>query len=200
MNRETWDQRYSGPEWAYGVEPNDFLRSVVDRLPRGRALCLAEGQGRNAVFLASQGLDVTAMDQSRVGMEKAATLASERGLSIRTAVADLADYAIEPAAWDLVVLIWAHLPPALRERVHRTVVEGLRPGGAVVIEAYTPDQLKYGTGGPKDPSFTMTCDILRREFAGLEVDICRELVREVHEGNHHTGTGAVVQFLAHRAG
>ena len=191
-----WNERYSRPGYAYGTAPNDFLASVADRLPAGRALCLAEGEGRNAVFLAKRGLQVTAVDQSEVGLSKARALAAEQGVSIDTVVADLADYRIEPESWDVVVSSWCHLPPPLRRQVHRAVVEGLRTGGALVLEAYHPRQLEFGTGGPPTAEMMMTLEALREELIGLELVHAVEIDREVHEGAFHGGMSAVVQVLA----
>lgn len=190
-----WDERYASDEYLYGTEPNDFLVSVAERLPRGRALCVAEGEGRNAVFLAGRGFDVTAVDASAVGMRKAERLAQERGVRIETVVADAGAFMIEPEAWDVVVLIFAHFEPELRREVHRSVVQGLRTGGAVVLEAYTPEQLRYGTGGPPTEDLMMRLGALRTELRGLRFEIDREMVREVREGRQHDGTSAVVQVL-----
>ena len=194
-----WDERFGGRDYFYGTAPNDFLASVVDRLPAGRALCLAEGEGRNAVFLAERGYDVTAVDASRVGLAKAERLAAERGTTIHPVVADLAEYRIEAGAWDVIVLIFAHLEPSLRARVHAAAVRGLRPGGALVLEAYTPEQLHFGTGGPRQPELLMRLDELRGELAGLRLEVAREVQRDVHEGTGHRGRSAVVQVLGFRA-
>lgn len=191
-----WDDRYSASAYAYGTEPNDFLRSVADRLPSGPVLCLAEGQGRNAVYLASLGHDVLAVDQSPVGLQRAHDLAASRGVSITTEVADLSNFVIEPEAWSGIVAIFAHLPPMLRARVLAGVVRGLTPGGAFVLEAYAPKQLLYDTGGPKDASMLMSLDVLRTELAGLRIEHGVETEREVQEGIYHRGRSAVVQILA----
>jgi len=191
-----WNERFAGPEYVYGKEPNDFLKSVVGRLPKGRALCLGEGEGRNAVFLAQQGFEVTAVDSSDVGLAKAQKLAAERGVTLTTVVADLADYVIAPGTWSVVVSIWCHLPPALRAKVHAAAVQGLVAGGAFVLEAYTPRQLAHGTGGPKQVELLMPLEALRRELAGLELVHAVELEREVREGALHQGLSAVVQVLA----
>ncbi len=194
---EMWDSRYAGHDYAFGTEPNDFLASVADGLPAGgRVLCLGDGEGRNGVFLATRGHDVTAVDLSAVGLEKAQGLAAERGVAITTVVADLAEFDIGREEWDAVVSIFCHLPPALRADVHRRVVEGLRPGGVLALEAYTPAQIGRGTGGPSDPELTPTADALRREFAGLEFEVLRETERDIHEGRLHDGPSAVVQVLA----
>ncbi|NVB37005.1 class I SAM-dependent methyltransferase [Pseudenhygromyxa sp. WMMC2535] len=193
-----WDKRYAEEELAYGCEPNDFLCEVAGQLPEGPALCLAEGQGRNAVFLARGGRSVTAVDLSPVGLERAAQLAAEAGVSLETEIADLAHFEIAPVAWSVVVSIWAHVPSEVRRGLHRRVVSGLRPGGVLVLEAYTPDQIGRGTGGPPNPDFTMTLAGLREELAGLEFEIARERVRTVHEGRYHNGESAVVQVLARK--
>jgi SAM-dependent methyltransferase len=198
MSGPFWDERYAEPGFAYGTEPNDFLAEVAGRIPPGPVLCLAEGEGRNAVFLAGLGHIVTAVDVSRVGLDKARRLASERGVDVATVVCDLADYAIHPAAWSGIVAIWMHLAPDLRARVLRACAEGLVPGGALVMEAYTPRQLAHGTGGPQDAVRLMTLEALRRELEGLDFEIGRECEREVAEGRCHHGTSAVVQVLARK--
>lgn len=196
MAQPSWDDRYQGDDYVYGTAANEFLRSQVDRLPAGRILCLAEGEGRNAVFLAEQGFTVTAVDQSSVGLAKARRLAAERSVEIHTLVADLTDFRIEPGAWDGIVSIFAHLPPASRRHVNRGVVAGLRPGGVLVLEAYRPEQLKYATGGPPTAEWMMDLEGLRSELAGLEFEYAKEIVRDVFEGALHHGCGAVVQLRA----
>jgi SAM-dependent methyltransferase len=193
-----WDARYSEPGYAYGTAPNDFLREMAGRMPPGPVLCLAEGEGRNAVFLAELGHAVTAVDGSAVGLAKAASLARARAVGLETVHADLADFAIKEGAWAGIVTVFAHLPPTLRARMHSAVVKGLRPGGVYLLEAYTPRQLEFGTGGPPDVSLLMTADALRQELAGLELEICREIEREVVEGRFHHGRAAVVQVVGRR--
>ncbi|MEW5850604.1 MAG: class I SAM-dependent methyltransferase [Myxococcota bacterium] len=198
MSDSFWDARYGEPGFAYGDAPNDFLASVVDRLTPGPALCLAEGEGRNAVFLAERGFEVTAVDQSRVGLRKAEALAAQRGVKLRTVVADLAHYVPAAQAYHAVVLIWCHLPPSLRRTVHAAAVAALRPGGAVVLEAYSPAQLALGTGGPRSAELMFTLAELREDFAGIELAVAEEKQRHVHEGRYHDGPSAVVQVLGFR--
>jgi len=190
-----WNERYSQPGFAYGTDPNAFLVSIAGRIPRGRILSLAEGEGRNAVFLASLGCAVTAVDASDVGLAKASRLAAERGVAIDTVVADLARFRIEPGSWDGIVSIFCHLPKELRAAVHRAAVEGLKRGGIFVLEAYTPRQLAFGSGGPQSAELMMTLDDLRPELAGLDFIHARELERDVVEGRFHTGRASVVQVL-----
>jgi len=194
-----WDERYQENKPTYGDAANDFLVEQVGVLQPGTCLCLAEGQGRNAVWIAQQGFAVTAMDQSSVGMAKAAELAAARGVALATAVGDLAQFDLGLAKWDNIVSIFGHLPSALRRDVHRRVVEALRPGGIFLIEAFTPDQLgTEGMGGPSDPDMLLTVEKLTAELAGLEVLFAREIVRPVNEGDYHKGDCAVVQFIARK--
>ena len=191
-----WDERYNTTEYVYGTDPNEFLAAAVTEMPLGRTLCIAEGEGRNAVFLAEHGHDVVAVDSSAVGLKKAGSLASERGVNIETVVADLANYDIEPDSWDAIVSIFAHVPPDIRVPLHKKIVHGLRTGGMLVLEAYTPEQIKLGTGGPAVAEMTMSLDVLQEELDGLEFVHALELERDVVEGQFHTGRGAVVQVIA----
>ncbi len=193
-----WNARYAGDGFVYGTEPNDFVAEAAGRIPSGPVLCLAEGEGRNAVHLATLGHAVTAVDQSEVALAKALALAAARGVHVETMAADLASYRIAPGAWAGIVSVWAHLPPALRRVVHAQAVAGLKSGGVFILEAYTPAQLAFDTGGPRSAELLMTADGRRGELAGLEFEILRERERDVREGTGHTGLGAVVQVLARK--
>lgn len=192
-----WDERYSEAGFAYGTEPNDFLASHRQRLAQGgKVLCLAEGEGRNAVFLARHGFDVVAVDASQVGMAKAERHAAAHGVTITTVVADLAEFPIGSQEYDGVISIFCHLPPPVRTILHRRIIDGLKPGGVLILEGYTPAQIGRTTGGPPHKELTFNLATLQEEFAALEQLHAVELEREVHEGRLHTGIGAVVQFIA----
>ncbi|GMV07117.1 MAG: SAM-dependent methyltransferase [Gemmatimonadota bacterium] len=190
-----WDERFSTPGYVYGTEPNDFLRENAHRIPPGPVLCLGDGEGRNGVHLATLGHDVTSVDGSAVGLEKARRLAASRGVSLRIIHADLADYVVEEGVWAGIVSIFCHLPRDLRARVHASAVRGLAPGGVFLLEAYTPRQLALGTGGPSNEEYLMAPEGLEAELAGLRLDRCEELRRPVVEGLVHTGEAAVVQVV-----
>lgn len=193
-----WDERFRTDEYVYGTQPNDFLVQTAHRLPVGRLLSLGEGEGRNAVFLAGLGHEVVAVDSSAVGLEKVRRLADRHGVEVRTVHADLADLDIEPGSWDAVVSIFCHVPSALRRELHARVARALRPGGAFLIEAYTPAQLAYATGGPASVDLLVTLASLRDDLAGLHFEIGHEIERDIAEGIHHHGRSAVVQALAVR--
>jgi SAM-dependent methyltransferase len=198
MNNQ-WDERYSASEYMYGTEPNDFLREEYHRIrPGGKVLCLADGEGRNGVFLAQQGFDVTSVDASQVGLEKALALAKANDVMISTVHADLADYDLGVDQWDAVVSIFCHLPPDLRSRVHNAVASSLRTDGVVILEAYTVDQLSFKTGGPPVPDLMMSDVQLRHDFTSLHVIACDERTRMIHEGTLHNGMSATVQLVAQR--
>ena len=198
MNQDFWDQRFRESGYAYGTEPNDFLRASVAKLPPGDALCLAEGGGRNAVHLALKGHRVTAQDLSSVGLEKAQQLAQDQGVNLTCVRGDLREFKPEPESVDLVVAIWMHLEPELRALVHRRAVRALRPGGHLILEAYTPEQLRHGTGGPPNPELLITAQQLQNELQGLTWLELQETERRIEEGPLHQGQSAVVQAFGQK--
>lgn len=192
-----WNERYAGDEFVYGTEPNAFLMAHAGVLT-GPVLSLAEGEGRNAVFLASRGFDVLGVDASDIGLAKAQRLAAARGVTIRTEIADLAAYAAPANTFGSVVSIFAHLPSAIRQPLYRRVVQSLKPGGVILLESYSKAQLMRNTGGPKDSDMLLTCADVEREFSGCDVILSQEIDREVVEGTYHTGLASVVQFIARK--
>jgi len=193
-----WDERYSEAGFAYGTAPNEFLVSVVDNIPPGKILSLAEGEGRNAVYLASRGYRVTAVDGSEVGLRKAVELAAERGVAITAIHADLSEFEIEAGQWDGIVSFYCHVPPTIRLPLHQAAVRGLKSGGIFVLEAFSKEQLAYDTGGPQSVDMLMSLVELKQELAGLEFIHSVQMEREVREGSRHTGLAAVVQVLARK--
>ncbi|KAJ3347558.1 hypothetical protein HDU83_002021 [Entophlyctis luteolus] len=200
MTASFWDGRYNSDSFAYGTAPNDFLADMAPHLlPNSRVLCLAEGEGRNALFLASLGHTVHCVDMSAVGLAKAQAAAKARSLDSRVTiqVADLAEFEFRDSSWDAVVSIWCHLPMPLRAKVHAGVVRCLVPGGFLILEAYTPLNVGRGTGGP-GADMCMTAEELSAETQGLETLALRETEREIHEGQYHNGFSATVQLLARK--
>lgn len=200
--KEFWNERYAGSKFAYGKKPNEFLAAECHRTKPGRVLCLAEDEGRNASFLASKGFTVTAVDQSKQGLEKTKELGGEIGAEITTIEVDLENFEIEPSSWDGIVSISAHLPPSLRKKVHRQVVGGIKPGGVLILEAYTEKHLEMsGIGGPpaNQKEMFMSLSELEVEPAGLGFVIAQDTERNFNEGKYHQGLSAVVQIVAERA-
>lgn len=193
-----WDERYDTDEYVYGVHPNKFLVSIADKIPVGKTLCLAEGEGRNAVYLASLGHDVTAVDASSVGLKKAKRLAQKNGVKIETVTVNLQDLDIQPDSWDAIISIFCHLPEETRRELHQKVKSGLRPGGMFVLEGFTPHQLKFKTGGPHRREVLYHLEDLNGELEGLSLEHAEELERDVLEGMFHTGRAAVVQVIAYK--
>lgn len=193
-----WNQRYNQEEFAYGTEPNDFLKSQYAHIPQGgKVLCLAEGEGRNAVFLAKQGYKVTAVDLSHVGLQKAEKFARQNGVEIETIVADLGDFHLAKESWDGIVSIAAHVPPAIRKKLHTEVFDSLKESGVFILEAFIERQLEMeGIGGPPNRELMMSLDELKIELTGLEFSIAAEVERDISEGKHHQGQSAVVQIVA----
>jgi len=193
-----WDQRFATKEFVYGEQANDFLRQHAAGLAAGQALCLAEGEGRNAVFLAELGHQVCAQDISPIGLGKAKALAQRKGVNITTLCCDLAALDLKPNSLDLIAAIWMHVEPELRATVFEQSVEALRPGGHLLIEAYRPQQLNFSSGGPARKELLIDAAQLQQELAALEPLILQEIERTISEGNAHQGRSAVVQFFGRR--
>jgi len=194
--KTTWDERYAQEGYLYGTEPNGFLKENFQQIPKGKVLFLAEGEGRNAVFLSKQGYRVSAMDSSSVAIEKARKLAHKNGVSITTHIADLNDFDLGREQWDGIVSVFCHLPPPLRQAVHAKIVRALKTGGVFLAEAYTPKQLEFKTGGPPVKELLVDLSMLRKELKGLRFIHALETERIIHEGKFHFGKGAVVQIIA----
>lgn len=194
-----WDERYKQEEYFYGKEPNDFLKENLSVFPsHGKILCLAEGEGRNAVFLAQKGFEVTAMDGSEKGLKKLHLLAQENKVRVETEIGDLVDYSMGEQKWDGIVSIWCHLPKLHWKKMLQRVATALKPGGVFLLESYTPSQIGLGTGGPSNADWMATLEELKVVFQSSTFLHAKELKREVYEGKAHNGLSAVVQFIARR--
>jgi SAM-dependent methyltransferase len=196
-----WDDRYGAAEYVYGTDPSDFLAERYSVLPSGgRVVCLADGEGRNGVFLASRGMAVTSVDSSAVGLAKARRLAEERQVPLEIVVADLATWDLGEACWDAAVSIWAHLPIPVRASLHPRLVRALRPGGVLLLEHYHPNQLGYGTGGPSDSTMMLTLTELDAAFPDWIHLHTFEGERVVREGSGHGGKSFVTQAILKKPG
>jgi SAM-dependent methyltransferase len=195
-----WQSRYSAPEYLFGKAPNYFLASCKALLPKaGKALAVADGEARNGVWLAEQGLDVVSIDFSQAAQAKAAALASERGVKIALLHIDVHAWDYPPDAFDVVVEIFTQFSaPAERARKWAGMRRTLKPGGLLIVQGYTPKQLQYGTGGPKEIENLYTRAMLEQTFGDFrDIEIVEE-EREMHEGAAHGGMSAVIGLTARK--
>lgn len=195
-----WDQRFDREDYLYGTEPSQFLRAQRNRLSPGqRVLVVADGEGRHAVHLAEQGLEVTAMDSSGVALAKAHRLAAERGVRVHFHQADLRDWTWTPARYDVVVAVFIQFAePELRASIFAGMQRTLAPGGLLLLHGFTPAQLAYHSGGPPCAELLYTPELLRQAFAALEILRLEEYLGELQEGPGHVGQAALIDLVARR--
>jgi cyclopropane fatty-acyl-phospholipid synthase-like methyltransferase len=198
-----WDERYRAERYAYGLEPNAFLAAQCERLEGGmRALVPGDGEGRNGVWLATQGLTVDTIDLSAHGVAKARRLAAQRGVSVNAIRADAQQWRWPEAHYDLVALIFVHLVESERRALHRRALSALKPGGLLVLEAFRPEQIERqaagARGGPRDPALLYPPDALRADFAEGDILLLEAAETAMEEGHLHVGMSAVVRALVRR--
>jgi SAM-dependent methyltransferase len=192
---ERWEGRYAPTSYLFGTAPNAFLAAQKSRLPkRGRALSVADGEGRNGVWLAEQGLDVVSMDFSATAQAKARALAAQRGVTITTQQVDIAGYDWPAGAFDVIVAIFAQ--PLERTRLFAGVKRALKPGGLLLIEGYPPRQLQFATGGPSDIERLYTREHLEAGFGDFSKVEINEYDAEIYEGDGHGGMSALIDLIA----
>ena len=197
---ERWNKRFSAAEYIFGTAPNEFLAAQAARLrPGQRALCVADGEGRNSVWLAEQGLEVTAFDLSPVGVEKARALASRRGVRVACEVSDVHGWRWPEDAFDVVAAIFVQFAdPAMRTFLFERMARALRHSGLLIVQGYTPKQLEYRTGGPPHAENMYTPALLRAAFPGFEILELREHEKIMTEGTQHCGQSAVIDLAARK--
>ena len=197
---ERWETRYNVPHYAFGREPNYFLASCRALLPRkGRALAVADGEGRNGIWLAEQGLDVLSIDFSPSAQRKARVLAAEHNVNVAFDLVDVHSWEFPENAFDVVVEIFTQFSsPPERAVKWAGMRRALKPGGLLIIQGYTPKQLQYGTGGPKQIENLYTRHLLEENFRDFrDVQIVEE-EREIYEGTSHGGMSAMVNFVGRK--
>lgn len=200
---DRWNERYSNEAYAYGLEPNDFLKQELEKISPAKILFPAEGEGRNALFAASLGWEVSAFDIAQEGKNKAMKLAQERGLSIDYQVGNLTELNYTPAQFDAIALVYAHFPAAIKSELHKALSNLLKPGGIVIFEAFSKSHLDYiakneKVGGPKELDMLFSIEEIQNDFSNYEVVQLEEKEIELQEGLYHNGTGSVIRFVGRK--
>lgn len=195
-----WNDRFSGKDYLFGTDPADFVRRQASELPpHQNILSVADGEGRNSVFLAGLGHQVTAMDGSDMGVAKAVRLAAERGVSVAFHVADIATWDWRASQYDVVLGVFIQFaPPPLRAEIFAGMKAALRPGGLLLLHGYTPEQLQHGTGGPRAVENLYTAHLLATGFGDLQILRLAAYEAEISEGTGHKGRSALIDLVARK--
>ncbi|MEO6831630.1 MAG: class I SAM-dependent methyltransferase [Chitinophagaceae bacterium] len=198
-----WDERFSREEFAYGTAPNEYLKSQLEKLPIGKILFAAEGEGRNAVFAAKLGWNVSAFDISIEGKKKAKQLAAANHVSIDYQVGLLPTLNYKEGQFDAIALIYAHFPPEIKSSYHKTLDKFLRNGGTIIFEAFSKKHIDYNSknekvGGPKDLATLCSIEEIRADFANYDIEELMETEIELNEGLYHNGIGSVIRFVGRK--
>lgn len=195
MEASFWNERFAASEYVYGEAPNAYLKQKLADCKGTTALFPGEGEGRNAVFAASQGWEVTAFDQSTEGQKKAFALAEKYGCKIDYEISSCEAFATK-SQFDMIGLFYLHLPPSLRQSFHQKMWNILKPGGCLVLEAFTPEQLAYHSGGPKQPDMLYTPEIIQHDFEHAQFVECYSKLKVLDEGPFHQGMASVLNVFA----
>jgi len=193
-----WDKKFEDETYRYGTEPNVFVKEQLGEPEDGKnkALFPFEGEGRNAVFAATLGWNVLAFDSSSRGREKALALADEKKVTIRYDISDVAKYKLKDNGFDVIVLCYAHMPPHMRTQVHRSLGRALKPGGKLILEAFSKDQLAYSSGGPQDLDKLFSIEELKNDFEDfIMIEMLRETKTQLSEGEGHNGKASVIRLV-----
>ena len=195
MMKQFWNERYAEKEFAYGKEPNQFLKENLHKLPKGKILFVAEGEGRNAVFAAQNGYEVVAFDYSESAKSKALTLAKEQNVQLNYLVSDVMDLSFEPESFDAMVFIFTHFPAVIRKQAHQKLVSFLKPDGKVLFEVFEKNQQQFTSGGPKESAMLFSEEEVKEEFPSIGFDFLKTVTIDLAEGQYHQGKGVVIRFI-----
>ncbi|WP_319480527.1 class I SAM-dependent methyltransferase [uncultured Draconibacterium sp.] len=189
-----WNERYSETEYAYGETPNEFVKRELPNLQPGKVLFPAEGEGRNAVFAATLGWNVTAFDPSSEGQRKALILADKHNVSINYLITDYSNANFEIEHFDCICLTYAHMPGNMRNKVHQKLAAYLKPGGTIILEGFSKEQINRNTGGPKDISFLFDEKELKNDFKNFSSITTHKSDLELDEGLYHRGLASIIRL------
>nr|WP_297783863.1 class I SAM-dependent methyltransferase [uncultured Allomuricauda sp.] len=198
-----WNTKFGQTEYAYGTTPNEYLKEKLNVIKPGSILFGAEGEGRNAVYAAQLGWDVSAFDISEMGQQKALKLAGEKEVSIDYKIGELAELGYEPEQFDAIALIYAHFPPNIRPNYHKMLHTYLKKGGIIIFEGFSKDHLEYkkknpNVGGPGNLDSLFSLEELETDFKGYEILELKKTTVELNEGDGHVGKGSVIRFLGRK--
>ena len=194
--KDFWNERYAEAEFVYGTEPNRFFKEQIDKLKPGKILLPADGEGRNSVYAAHQGWDVTAVDYSRSGRKKALKLAADHEVEITYDIADLSEYDFGMNRFDATAFIYVHLPRSIIKEVYSNIIKSLNAGAPIIVEVYSVNQLGRDSGGPKDERVLYTEKKLRELLAGTDIEWMEEMEIDLKEGKYHVGKAMVIRAMA----
>jgi SAM-dependent methyltransferase len=194
--KEFWNERYSSEAYVYGKEPNRFFKEEIDKVKPGRLLLPGEGEGRNAVYAAKNGWEVTAFDYSEQARQKALALAQDSGVTIHYEIRSADEWKAEKSAFDAAALIFVHLNPGIFEQLLDKIMVSLESGGKLIIEGYTVAQLGRDSGGPKDPDLLYDANRLKTMLESAEINLFEEIETDLDEGSHHRGKAMVIRVAA----
>jgi len=191
-----WNNRYEQIDYAYGTRPNQFLKEQIQKIKPGKLFLPAEGEGRNAVFAAYYGWEVDAFDQSEMGQRKALQLAKNTQVSINYELSDFMSVQPMENNYDVCALIYAHALPEVRKILHKKVIDALKPGGTLILEAFSKDQIQFESGGPKDEKMLYSVEDLKSDFKNLYIEQLEEINTNLDEGLYHIGEASIVRLVA----
>ena len=196
MENKFWDERYSESHYVYGTEPNEFFRHCLDKLAAGKLLLPGEGEGRNAVYAAKKGWDVTAIDFSEQAKIKAMKMAEENNVAINYIVSSASDYKYTEQEYDAAALVFVHFPQEVREKAHKSIIKSLKTGGTLIVEAFSKAQINNNSGGPKDVNALYSVENLKNDFGELKITELSEYHIDLKEGPYHEGPADVIRCTA----
>lgn len=198
-NSNFWDDRFSGEEFIYGMEPNQFFKEQIDKIPKpGKLILPGEGEGRNAVYAARAGWQVDALDQSKIAKQKALMLAQQYGVQINYKVIDLNNFSPKKNSYNAAAVIFVHLPPAERVELHKKLIGSLTKGGIILLELFSKNQLGKESGGPQDISMLSSVEEIQSDFENMKTILIEERNLYLNEGSKHSGEASVIRFVGEK--
>ena len=198
MTVDFWNTRYQEDDYAYGKEPNAFFREQLDLLPKGKLLMPAEGEGRNAVYASTKSWEVYAFDSSIEAKKKAKNLAERNYVKVQYSVCDIENFDPGYLRFDAIGLIFVHLPEEKRRKFHKFLIDYLNPGGTIILEAFSSEQIGNPSGGPQVAELLYTVDQLKDDFSALETVLLEDVATELNEGLYHVGPANLVRYVGRK--